>query len=91
MTTGPLPAVYIPMAQVTDGLTALAARASTLVWIVRTRGAPNQLSSAIQNQLQQASGGLPVASIRSMDEVVSQSSASADFNTLLMSIFGWAL
>ena len=88
MTTGPLPAVYIPMAQVTDGLTALAARASTLVWIVRTRGAPNQLSSAIQNQLQQASGGLPVASIRSMDEVVSQSSASADFNTLLMSIFG---
>ena len=88
MTTGPLPAVYIPMAQVTDGLTALAARASTLVWIVRTRSAPNQLSSAIQNQLQQASGGLPVASIRSMDEVVSQSSASADFNTLLMSIFG---
>ena len=88
MTADALPAVYIPMAQVTDGLTALAARASTLVWIVRTRGAPSQLSSAIQNQLQQASGGLPVASIRSMDEVVSQSRASADFNTLLMSIFG---
>jgi predicted permease len=88
MTADALPAVYIPMAQVTDGLTALAARASTLVWIVRTHGAPSQLSSAIQNQLQQASGGLPVASIRSMDEVVSESRASADFNTLLMSIFG---
>jgi putative ABC transport system permease protein len=88
ITTGPRPAVYIPMAQVTDGLTALASRASTLVWIVRTEGAPSQLSSAIQNELQQASGGLPLSSIRSMDEVVSQSNASANFDTLLMSIFG---
>jgi putative ABC transport system permease protein len=88
MTTGPRPAVYIPMAQVTDGLTALASRASTLVWIVRTQGIPNQLSSTIQTQLQQASGGLPLASIRSMDEVVSQSTASQDFNALLMSVFG---
>ena len=90
MTADALPAVYVPIAQVTDGLTALASRASTLVWIVRTQGAPSQLSSAIQNQLQQASGDLPVASIRTMEEVVSQSSASADFNTLLMSIFGCA-
>jgi predicted permease len=90
ITTVPLPAVYIPLAQVTDGLTALASRASTLVWIVRTRGAPSDLSSAIQNQLQQASGGLPLASVRSMDEVVSQATASQDFNALLMSIFGCA-
>jgi predicted permease len=82
------PAVYIPLAQVTDGLTALAARASTLVWIVRTRGNPVRLSPAIQNELQQASAGLPLASIRTMDEVVSQSSASQDFDALLMSIFG---
>jgi putative ABC transport system permease protein len=88
ITTGPRPAVYIPMAQVTDGLTTLASRASTLVWIVRTEGAPSQLSSAIQNELQQSSGGLPLSSIRSIDEVVSQSNASADFDTLLMSIFG---
>jgi len=88
MTTGPRPAVYIPMAQVTDGLTTLASRASTLVWIVRTEGAPSQLSSAIQNELQHSSAGLPLTSIRNMDEVVSQSNASADFDTLLMSIFG---
>jgi predicted permease len=84
----PTPVVYIPMAQVTDGLTALASRASSLVWPVRTRGAPNQLSSTIQNQLQQASGGLPLASVRSMDEVVARATASQDFNALLMSIFG---
>ncbi len=86
----PFPAVYIPLAQVTDGLTALASRASSLVWMVRTQGAPSQLSASIQNQLQQASGGMPVASIRTMDEVISQSTASQDFNALLMSIFGCA-
>lgn len=84
----PPPTVYIPMAQVTDGITTLAARVSALVWIVRTRGAPDQLSSAIQNQLQQTSGGLPLDTIRTMDEVVSRSSATADFSTVLMSIFG---
>jgi putative ABC transport system permease protein len=90
LSTDPLPAVYVPIAQVTDGLTALAARASTLVWIVRTNTAPSQLSSPIQIQLQQASGGLPLASIRTLDEVVSESTASQDFNALLMSIFGCA-
>jgi putative ABC transport system permease protein len=88
LNTDPLPVVYVPLAQVTDGLTALASRASRLVWMARTQGNPNQLSSPIQNRLQQASGGLPLASIRSMDEVVSQSTASQDFNALLMSIFG---
>jgi putative ABC transport system permease protein len=84
----PRPVVYIPMAQVTDGLTALASRASSLVWIARTHGNPKQVSSAIQNQLQQASGGLPLASVRSVDEVLAQATASQDFNALLMSIFG---
>jgi predicted permease len=84
----PPPVVYVPLAQVTDGLTALAARASSLVWIARTRGNPSQLSSAIQNQLQPASGGLPLASVRTEQEVASQSTASEDFNALLMSVFG---
>ena len=88
LSADPPPVVYVPLAQVTDGLTALASRASSLVWIARTQNNPVQLSSAIQNQLQQASGGLPLASIRTMDEVVSQSTATEDFNALLMSIFG---
>jgi len=88
LSADPPPVVYVPLAQVTDGLTALAARASSLVWIARTRGNPSQLSSAIQTQLQQASGGLPLESIRTEQEVASQSTASEDFNALLMSVFG---
>src|SRR6185437_7873824 len=54
----PNPMVYVPMAQVTDGITALAARALSLVWIIRTRAAPRLLSPAIENELRQVSGGL---------------------------------
>ena len=79
--------VYVPLAQITDGITALARRASSLVWIVRTRAAPQQLSPAIQEQLRQASG-LPLGSIRTLQQVAAESTASQDFDTLLMSIFG---
>jgi predicted permease len=84
----PTPVVYVPLTQVTDGLAALAGRASPLHWIVRTRLQPQSLRSPIENELQQVSGGLPVAQVRSMDEVVSQSTARADFNMSLLTILG---
>jgi putative ABC transport system permease protein len=86
----PTPIVYVPMAQVTDGITALANRASRIVWIARTEVAPNSMRSAIAKELEQASGGLPVANVRSMDEVVSESTARADFNMTLLTLFAAA-
>ena len=84
----PAPMVYVPMAQVTDGITALAARASSLAWIVRTRVEPHSLSTPIENELRRITGGLPMASVRTMDQVVRQSTARADFNMALLTIFG---
>jgi putative ABC transport system permease protein len=84
----PTPMVYVPLSQVTNGITTLAARVSSLAWIVRTQGEPRSLKSPIENELQQISGGLPVARTRSMDEVVRQSTAQADFNMSLLTIFG---
>ena len=84
----PQPTMFIPTAQVNDGITALNARIGPITWIVRTRVAPRTLSNIIENKLRQASGGMPVAHIRSMDEVVAQSTARADFNMLLLTIFG---
>lgn len=84
------PLVYVPMAQVTDGITALATRAASMAWIVRTRLAPLSLSAAVEKELQQATGGLPVARVRSMDEVVLASTARDDFNMTLMSVFGFS-
>jgi ABC-type antimicrobial peptide transport system permease subunit len=49
---------------------------------------PLSLSSAIQNELRQATGGLPVARIRTMEEVRSRSTATETFNMLVLTIFG---
>jgi putative ABC transport system permease protein len=86
----PEPAMYVPFAQVPDGVTALNSRLSALGWVVRTRGEPHGLSVAIQKELREASGGLPVARIKSMDEIVVQSTARSDFNMLLLTVFGCA-
>jgi putative ABC transport system permease protein len=84
----PRPAMYVPQTQMNDSLTVLDARIYPLAWIVRTQVEPHSLSAAIQRELRQASGGLPVATIRTMDEVVVRSTAAASFNTLLLTVFG---
>ena len=86
----PRPMVYIPTAQITDGITALANRVSTIAWIVRTRVAPQTLRPVIERELREASGGLPVARVRSMDEVVVRSTARERFNMTLLTVFGCA-
>ncbi len=84
----PRPLMIIPQAQVTDGMTALNAQIGPVVWLVRTHGDPHQYISAVTEQLRQASGGFPVARVRTMDEVVVHSTAREDFNMLLLTIFG---
>ena len=86
----PGPTMYVPFAQVPDAVTALNARISALGWVVRTRAEPHALSQAIQKELREASGGLPVATIKSMDEISVQSTARSDFNMLLLTVFGVA-
>lgn len=80
--------LIVPDAQVTDGLTKLNAGILPMQWVVRTHGDPRQLQTQIVEQLRQASGGFPVAHIRTMDEVVGLSTARENFNMMLLSIFG---
>lgn len=84
----PGPIVYVPMAQITDGVTLLTTQISSLAWVARTRVAPHSFRSPMEHELRRASGGLPVANIRSMKEIVSHSTANADFTTTLVAIFG---
>jgi ABC-type antimicrobial peptide transport system permease subunit len=77
----------VPNAQVPDALNALNVRITPIAWVVRTQGDPYGVSNAVQEQLRQVSG-LPVSSIRSMEEVVSRSISRQRFNVLLMSVFG---
>jgi len=88
LNTDPFPTMYIPNAQVPDAITKLNSDIYPLAWVIRTRVEPHSLSLVVQNELRQASGGLPVGRIRSMDEIVVRSTARNDFNMLLLSIFG---
>ena len=85
--SNPEPMMYLPVAQLTDGATADIDRLLPMIWAVRTKPEPYSLSADIERELRIASGRLPVAHIRSMDEVVVQSTARNHFNMVLLSIF----
>lgn len=79
--------MIIPQAQESNALTAFWSQFGPVYWLVRTRAAPHQLASLIAKQLSEASGGLAVGHIRSMDTVMSGSISRQNFNMLLLTIF----
>lgn len=90
MNKEPSPMIYVPQAQVPNGMTGIDARVLPVTWAVRTAMEPYSISTAIQRALRDASGGLAVAHIRSMEEVIGHSTARSDFNTLLLTAFAMA-
>jgi predicted permease len=80
--------MILPTAQVVDGITALNAGILPVVWTVRTTSDPHAMVAAISEQLRLASGGFAVGRVRTMDEIVSRSTARESFNMLLLTIFG---
>jgi predicted permease len=84
----PSPTMYIPIAQMPDKVTALNSRIAPLWWIVRSPLEPHPLAKPVSAALREASGGLPVAHIRSMDEIVVVNTSRQRFNMLLLAIFG---
>ena len=87
LTRPPRPEMYVPIAQEPDGVTALNVRLLPLVWMVRTSAKPLIAAPTIARTLEHVSG-LPVARVRSMNQVVAESTARSRFNTWLMTLFG---
>ncbi len=86
LNNNPFPATFIPLAQVGDAYMELNNRFMPLSWVVRTKVEPFSVSAAIDRAFQ-SGAGLPVAHIRSMDQIVSGSTARDRFNTLVLGIF----
>jgi predicted permease len=84
----PGPIMYIPLAQMPDGETALNSRVAPLWWIVRTNGDPHAVVNQVTSAVREATGGLPVAHIRTMEEIDHVALSQQRFNTLLMTVFG---
>jgi putative ABC transport system permease protein len=88
LNSDPGPATFVPLSQVRDSYMELNNAFMPLSWLVRTRVAPFSLSAPIQRAFQDAAD-LPVAHVRSMDQIVVQSTAGNQFNTLLLGIFAF--
>jgi predicted permease len=84
----PGPAMFVPLAQVGDAYMALNNTFMPLDWVVRTHVAPYSVLGQLQSAFQTAAG-LPVFHVRSMDQIVSGSTARDQFNTLLLGIFAF--
>jgi len=82
----PRPTMYVPIAQVTDARNPRVRQ--SLVWLVRTTVEPASLARAIEHELSDTSGGLPVAGTRLMDELMAGSTARQEFNMQLLGSFG---
>jgi predicted permease len=86
----PGPMIYLPQAQMPDGMTRIDVGILPLTWAVRTAPEPYSLSGAIQRELKSVSGGLATGRIRSMDDVVKHSTVRSDFVALLLTVFAAA-
>jgi ABC-type antimicrobial peptide transport system permease subunit len=83
------PAMYVPMAQEPDGVTVVNVKLLPIVWIARTATDPHVMSAPIKSALESSVGQLPVTRIRTLTDVVSESTARTRFNTWLMTAFGF--
>ena len=82
-----LSAMYIPTAQQTEGMTALANSALPLSWCIRSNVDTKALSAAVLREVQAVDGEMPIAKVRTMDQILSKSTARENFNMLLLTIF----
>jgi putative ABC transport system permease protein len=85
----PQPTIYVPLAQVSDRMTARVNRLFPLTSIVRTSGVPNASAAQIESELRSISGGLPIARMRTMEEVVAASTSRAAFSMTLLMAFAF--
>jgi len=84
----PDPTMYIPIAQMPDKVAALNSRITPLWWIVRSRVGPSMLIKPTAVALREATGGLPVGHVRTMNEIAISTISRQRFSMLLLTIFG---
>jgi putative ABC transport system permease protein len=80
--------MYVPLAQIRDGVMALNNRIVPLKWVVRTRNDPFAVSAAVKREIESVAD-LAVANIRTMDQVMTESTATSEFNTTVLGIFAF--
>jgi putative ABC transport system permease protein len=80
------PTMYVPVGQVTDGITRLGNGVLATNWVIRTAMDPGSLVSAVQREFLGMDSQLPVSKVRTMRAVVEETIARQNFNMLLLAI-----
>jgi putative ABC transport system permease protein len=79
--------IYVPASQQQQGLTTLANSTLPLSWCVRSNLDAKTLSGAILKESQAVDGQMPISKVRTMDEVMIETTSRQNFNMLLLTIF----
>jgi predicted permease len=82
----PRPEMYMPLAQTPPII--LDALQRTMFVVARARGEPLALTRTIQGAVARVDASLPLFSVSSMDQRLSDSLAATRFNTVLLSVLG---
>lgn len=82
------PAMYIPVAQVSDWMNARNNQLLPLIWTIRTDEAQSSVVPRLQQELVSFSGGQPVAQPVTMRQALAASSARYEFYLTVLAIFG---
>lgn len=81
------PVMYVPVAQIADGLTRLANSVLPLSWVIKASSLSG-LAPLIQKEVLLIDGQLPLAKVQTMEQVMEESIGRQNFNMLLLTIFG---
>lgn len=84
---GLVPVMYVPQSQTTDGITRLGASLLPLTWLIRTSGDPTSIAPAVAHEFESLDPQLAPSHIATMGQVIAESNARQNFNTLLLTVF----
>jgi predicted permease len=79
--------MFLPSAQVPNGLLKFANALLPRYWVMRTTSDPANFANAVNRVFQSVDSRLPVAKIQTMDTLMSSYTARQNFNMLLLTVF----
>jgi len=84
----PPPILYVPVAQMSDGLAKLGFNLVPPSWVVKTSAPMASIVPAVRQAFEGVDRQVVVTQVRPMDEVVAGSIARQNFNMMLLTAFG---
>jgi putative ABC transport system permease protein len=81
------PIYFEPLAQLPDGVMSLTNQLVPVNWVIRTTGDPLAMAERIRRETLTASGGVPMAQPRLLEQVVGDSIARQRFTMTLLGVF----